>query len=103
MWAAIFEGVQSAYAAQRQLLATMTPEQRAAQRARRAQESCLVLSREIQAAIAAERQAAIARLEAAPEVMLARQYIADEALHGEHADRLLTFARDLATRRGTAS
>lgn len=40
-----------------------------------------------------------AALEASPEVQLARQYIASDDLRGEHATRLLDFARELARRR----
>lgn len=59
------------------LLSKMTPEQRRAFYAKEAE----------------------ARLDCAPEVQFAREFVDTLDLRGEHAERLLTFARDLARRR----
>lgn len=39
------------------------------------------------------------RLDSSPEVKLAREYIETDGLRGDHAQRLIEFARDLARRR----
>lgn len=49
------------------------------------------------------RKRELESLEVEPELVLARQYIEQDSLKGEHAERLLEFARELARRRtGTA-
>jgi len=71
-------GAAAAYGAS---LATMTPEARRTYLTERA------------------RRLELERFDASPEVKLARETIEREELKGEHAEQLLSFARDLARRR----
>lgn len=91
-------------------LASLSPEQRVAYLAQKAEErrrqqaahdemALLARSLEIRREIERERREAQERLDREPEVVLARQCIAGEGLVGAVADRLLAFARDLARRR----
>lgn len=76
-----FQALAGAVAAYGSMLASMTPEARAAYFAEQA------------------RRRELERLEASPEVVLARECVANEGLTGHAEDALLDFARELARRR----